>query len=302
MALQPAVGNDLERVYWFCAENRQGVTADELARAGWTDKEQLMLSLNLLLQQQRLVVKQLSGNKLLYQANDPQMVGLDEQHMHVLQLIEQAGNKGSWSKVLKKDSKLPQHVVDKITKNLLSRKLIKEVKRIDAKNKKVFMLWDVEPAQETFGGTWYHQGEFAASWVESLRQQCLQFLESNPGKAVTLEEVHDHVMQQPNQSKPTADDIAQVMRTLELDEELYSVQTATGQMHYTLRNRGLDIFSGRLPSFITHSQSEHPLVVPCLACHLQTECQPGGRICPEKCEYIASWLRGPTEDAKMNDW
>mmetsp|Transcript_2152 Transcript_2152/g.4893 ORF Transcript_2152/g.4893 Transcript_2152/m.4893 type:complete len:303 (+) Transcript_2152:268-1176(+) len=302
MAVQ-ALNNDAEVLFRFCAENAQGVTDDELAAAGWTDKTQLLQLANQLLGQQRLSLLQLASGRLLYKATDPRLVGLDHQHMLVYQLIEKAGNKGTWSRVLKDESKLQQHLVTKITKDLMGRRLIKEVKSITAKNKKVFMLWDTEPAQEVSGGTWYHEGEFAAAWVESLRQQCQQFMESNNGKAVTLQDVHAHLLQKPGPSVPTEEDTAQVMRTLALDEDVYSVQTATGQMVYTQRNRAFDIFAGRIPNLF--AQSELPgLVVPCLSCPVQAECHSGGRICPEKCEYLAAWVRGSGGQAQgqTNDW
>mmetsp|Transcript_21853 Transcript_21853/g.62042 ORF Transcript_21853/g.62042 Transcript_21853/m.62042 type:complete len:312 (+) Transcript_21853:106-1041(+) len=306
------VSSDVETFLRFCLQNPQGVTEEELQRGGWTDKTQLLAIVNTLLGQQRLTLKKLAPGKLLYQATDPKFVGLDPQQMLVYQLIEKAGDKGTWSRILKDDSKLPQHVVTKITKDLMSRRLIKEVKSIHAKNKKVFMLWDTEASSEISGGTWYREGEFAAAWVDSLRQQCQQFLADNNGKVVTLQDVHNHVIMKPQQSVPSEDDIATVMRTLELDEDIYAINTGGGQRLYTQRNRGkdgqpFDIFAGRIPSIpstVSGAADELPgLVVPCLSCHLQGECQPGGRVSPERCEYVAAWARGSAAaDVRMNDW
>merc|ERR550532_2661785 len=153
------------------------------------------------------------------------------------------------------------------------------------------MLYDVEPAQEVSGGSWYHDGEFAASWVEQLRQRCQQFMEANNGKAVTLQDVHGHVSMSPGVSVPSEQDIEHIMRTLDLDEMVYSLRSRGASGH------SFDIFAGRLPRHLLETQVDQPgLVVPCLSCHLQNECQSGARICPEKCEYMTQWLRGTTND------
>jgi len=309
---------DANALLRFCAETPQGLTTDELAAAGWTDQTQLLSMANQLLANGRLTITQVGPGKLLFKAGDHRLVGLDPAHMAVYQLIEKTSDKGANNRLLKDSSRLQQHTITKITKELMQRRIIKEVKSIQNKNRKVFMLYDVEPAQEVSGGSWYHDGEFAASWVEQLRQRCQQYLEEHNGRAVTLQDVHGHVSMSPGVSVPSEQDIEHIMRTLELDEFVYSVQAATGQMIYTLRSRGVsghsfDIFAGRLPSHLRETQVDQPgLVVPCLSCHLQNECQSGGRICPEKCNYFTEWLKGTASDmagrvsgagdVRMNDW
>jgi len=308
---------DANALYRFCAENPQGLTSDELAAAGWTDQTQLLTMANQLLANGRLTINQLGQGKLLFKAGDHRLVGLDPAHMAVFQLVEKAGDKGTNNRLLKDASRLQQHTITKITKELMQRRIIKEVKSIQNKNRKVFMLYDVEPALEVSGGSWYHDGEFAASWVEQLRQRCQQYLEANNGKAVTLQDVHSHVSMSPGVSVPSEQDIEHIMRTLELDEFVYAVQ-ASGQMIYTVRKSGtsghsFDIFAGRLPSHLLETQVDQPgLVVPCLSCHLQNECQIGARVCPEKCNYLTEWLKGTKSDmagrslgagdVRMNDW
>ena len=46
------------------------------------------------------------------------------------------------------------------------KQLIKEVKTVQNRTRKVFMLFDVEPAAEVSGGTWYHEGLFFL-WMPS---------------------------------------------------------------------------------------------------------------------------------------
>jgi len=295
----------VEQLYKFIADHPQGVVKEELEAAGWTDQALVVNTANPLLAQGRVEIVNLGNQRFLYRATDTQTVlkfrGLDVQHRAVYQIISDAGNKGCWNRTLKDKSNLQQHTITKVTKELLRRSLIKEVKSVQQRGRKVFMVWEVEPAPEVSGGTWYHDGEFASDWIESLRERCQLYLENNSGRAVTLEDIYSFVLLQPagGPSVPTQDDVAAIMRTLELDEEIYSVQTSTGQMVYTLRNRSssgqpFNIFASRIPNFITQSASQLDppgLVVPCLSCPLVDQCRVGGRICPERCEYISHWLK-----------
>jgi len=315
------VNPDVEAFYRFCAERPQGVTTEDLQAAGWVDQGQVMSAAQELLNQGRLSLTQVGQGQLMYSAVDPQTAakfrGLEREHMLVYQQIEKAGDKGAWSKFIKDQTNLQQHTITKVTKELIRRQLIKEVKSVQHRGRKVFMLWDIEPDKAVSGGTWYQDGEFAASWIESLRDRCLQFLENNNGRVVSLQDVHAFIQQQPGPSTPTQEDVAAIMRTLQLDEVVYSMQSSNGQMVYAQRQRGangeaFDLFAGRAPKFVTQAQDEVGLVVPCLLCPLSGECHVGGRISPEKCDYIGNWLKGTQAepaasnardlDARMNDW
>lgn len=99
------------------------------------------------------------------------------------------------------------------------------------------MLSEIEPDKSVSGGTWYHDGEFAAAWISSLREMARSYLENNMSKVTTLQELHTYIQQQPGPSAPTEEDVQAIMRTLELDEIVYSVQSETGQMIYVPRQR-----------------------------------------------------------------
>merc|ERR1711972_974354 len=161
---------------------------------------------------------------------------------------------GAWSKSIKDQTNLQQHTITKVTKELMRRQLIKEVKSVQHRGRKVFMKWDIEPDKTVSGGTWYQDGEFAASWIESLRERCSQFLENNNGRVVSLQDVHAFIQQQPCPSTPTQEDVAAIMRTLQLDEVIYSMESPAGTM-YACRNRGsngepFDLFAARMPRYM----------------------------------------------------
>ncbi|CAE8695740.1 unnamed protein product, partial [Polarella glacialis] len=211
-----AVDPNVESFYRFCLERLStGVTDADLAGAGWTDSSQILRIANTLLGQGRLNLQQLPNGRLIYKAVEPQLAakfsGLDAHARMVYQFIEKTGDKGAWSKSLKDQTNLQQHTITKATKDLMKKQLIKEVKSVQKGNRKVFMLIDLEPAREVSGGTWYQDGEFNTQWVESLREQCQEFLDSNNGRAVSLPDIHRFVMQQPGPQVPTEDDISSIM-------------------------------------------------------------------------------------------
>jgi len=297
---------DLESFYNFCLERPQGATVEELNAAGWKDNGQIMACANPLLAHGRLELIQLGGKRLLYKAVDPQTVqkfrGLDKHHLLVYQLIEKAGNQGAWSRSLKDRSNLQTHTITRVTQELLKRNLIKEVKSVQNRTRKVFMLIDVEPAKEVSGGTWYQDGVFAEGWVNGLREQCREHMSQNSDRLVTLDDLYDKISSQPiagATKSATKENVEAIMRTLELEEEVHVVEDRSvtgGEKAYCMIQRGInsgpfDIFAARLPSFITNEEPQRAqLSIPCLSCPLQDACCPGGRICPERCEYLAAWL------------
>mmetsp|Transcript_29854 Transcript_29854/g.55936 ORF Transcript_29854/g.55936 Transcript_29854/m.55936 type:complete len:314 (+) Transcript_29854:42-983(+) len=306
---------NVEDFYQFIAERPAGVTFEDLARAGWPDKTQATQLANTLLTQSRLDIIS-AGDKVLLKAVAPQLAAklsrLEDTTRSVYQQIEKAGDRGAWSKSLKDQTKLQQHTITKAIKELIKLQLIKEVKSVQNRSRKVFMLIDLEPSLEVSGGTWYKDGEFNYSWVETLREYCLTLMDKNYGRPVSQADLHRFVMQHPGPQVPTEEDILCIMKTLELDEEVSSIVSAEGQRIFMRRRKGafgqpLDIFAARLPNFLQPAEGDGDghLVVPCLCCPLRNECKAGGRICPEKCEYLTRWLQPPedpmNQDVSM-DW
>ena len=76
--------------------------------------------------------------------------GLSTEDMLVYQIIQHAGNAGMWTKELKQRSNLPVPQITKIFKTLEARKLISGEARGE-QNRKVYMLYDLEPSREITG-------------------------------------------------------------------------------------------------------------------------------------------------------
>ncbi|KAH0514629.1 Protein transport protein Sec23B [Microtus ochrogaster] len=125
------------------------------------------------------------------------MKGSDNQEKLVYQIIEDAGNKGIWSRDIRYKSNLPLTEINKILKNLESKKLIKAVKSVAASKKKVYMLYNLQPDRSVTGGAWYSDQDFESEFVEVLNQQCFKFLQT---KAETARESKQNPMIQRNSS------------------------------------------------------------------------------------------------------
>lgn len=122
------------------------------------------------------------SNKLFYKLVSAEKVeklrGLSPSEVVIYQHIEKSGNIGIWIKDLRRKSALGALEIPKILKELLKRKLIKCEKSIQATNKKVYMLYDIEPAREVSGGAWYDKttGEFDTEYMKALEEAMLMFL------------------------------------------------------------------------------------------------------------------------------
>lgn len=312
MALALA-GPNADDLYHYLFAHPNGASAQELEMAGW-ERGMLLKQIQALLNARRLKCIQVESGGLtdwVYQAVDERVAAkyanLDKEHILVLNTIEDRGNQGAWTRYLQDQAKLPAHTIAKITKELVRQGLIKELKQPQTgnrMNRKVFMMKGIEPAVDVTGGEWYQDGVWMGEWIERLRDLCKKFLEYNQGKAVLLRDIHEYVLQH-EPRRATEANVKQIMRTLELDEEVYSAGAEGGAMLYTERNQAFDLFGSRRPIGAQHVGNQGRkrkidgeggdgapvLQVPCLACHLRDQCRVGGRICPEKCEYMSAWLK-----------
>jgi DNA-directed RNA polymerase III subunit RPC6 len=76
---------------------------------------------------------------------------LSAEDMSALQAIERAGTNGIWVRTLKLQTRMQQTQITKVLKRLESRKLVKTVKSVVHKARKMYMLYDLEPAKHLTG-------------------------------------------------------------------------------------------------------------------------------------------------------
>ena len=115
-------------------------------------------AINALLSERKIEIFK-RGDSLVYarvrEERAAKFKGLSTEDMLVYQIIQHAGNAGMWTKELKQRSNLPVPQITKIFKTLEARKLIKAVKHVTQQNRKVYMLYELEPSLEITGGAWY---------------------------------------------------------------------------------------------------------------------------------------------------
>nr|KAG5714484.1 hypothetical protein BaRGS_006930 [Batillaria attramentaria] len=152
---------------------------------------------------------------------DPNQVkGADAQEKLVYQIIKEANNKGIWIRDIRFKSNLTLTQLNKILKNLESKKLIKAVKSVAASRKKVYMLYNLEPDTSVTGGAWYTDQDFESEFVEVLNQQCFKFLEQ---RAVAAREQHSDPVSQQHGSLATAQEVLNFITQLGISKVQLSV-------------------------------------------------------------------------------
>ncbi|XP_070103187.1 DNA-directed RNA polymerase III subunit RPC6 isoform X7 [Equus przewalskii] len=191
----------MTRIIELCHQFPHGITDQVIQNEmPHIEAQQRAVAINRLLSMGQLDLLR-SNTGLLYRIKDSQnagkMKGSDNQEKLVYQIIEDAGNKGIWSRDIRYKSNLPLTEINKILKNLESKKLIKAVKSVAASKKKVYMLYNLQPDRSVTGGAWYSDQDFESEFVEVLNQQCFKFLQS---KAETARESKQNPMIQRNSS------------------------------------------------------------------------------------------------------
>ena len=167
--------------------------------------------------------------------------GLDVTARMVYQIIDKAGDRGIWTKDIRMQSNIQQQALNKIFKSLESRRLIKPVKSVNAKAKKLYMVYDLTPSKELTGGVWYSDLEFDYDFIAELRTflvQCVRRL--NGGRGVTLREIRDKMLQA-NVSRVdlSLNEIAQLLQTLIYDYivEESGLENEAGEILYVSAKR-----------------------------------------------------------------
>lgn len=114
-----------------------------------------------------------------------------------------------WTHDITKQSGLQSHVIQRAVKNLSDqKKLIKPLKSIHQKNRKIYILANLEPAKEVklrslfdssnvalflqvVGGTFYDNGEFDVGFVVRLRDQIIHVLKN--GSQASIAEIESYI-------------------------------------------------------------------------------------------------------------
>ena len=101
--------------------------------------------------------------------------GLTEDERGVYNLVEREGNRGIWFRDLKRRTPIEHTRLAKLLKTLMTRKLIKLENSVQGKNRKVYMLFELEPAREVTGGAFHSGHELDLEFVSQVAFVARQF-------------------------------------------------------------------------------------------------------------------------------
>ncbi|KAL7730328.1 hypothetical protein ACLKA6_016574 [Drosophila palustris] len=274
-----------------------GATNDDLSKAlSDMPAASRVEGLNILLQQGSIEVLK-KGEKLIYRAKDPQKKSAlpkdaDNEEKIVYSIVEEGGNKGIWIRDIRIKSNLNMTQLNKILKNLETKKLIKAVKSVNASKKKVYMLYNLEADRSVTGGAWYQDQDFEAEFVDVLNQQCLRFLQMKREGAekkrdgplafkqmscCTVKDVHKFISDLGiSKVNLDEDDLETILKTVVYDGNAERILQSDGTYVYRAVNLPLPA-----PGLVQ---------MPCGICPVIKNCSNCGDVTAINCQYMNDWL------------
>lgn len=295
---------DLEaKIVELCRDNPKGIpdTAVQQGLPGIPPRQRVTAINRLLSTGQIELLK--SGSTLLYKYKDSQAAsktkGFESEEKLIYQIIEGSGNKGIWIRDIRFKCNLQMTQVNKILKNLESKKLIKAVNSVAAGKKKVYMLYNLDPDSSVTGGAWYSDQDFESEFVDVLNQQCYKFLQQ---KAQKVEDMKIDPLAKQNASFASSNEVLQYISQLGISKVALStkdIETILNtlvfdghvEMTIVLDNTGGGVSQKKLFKSVKSMLPVTGLMkVPCGVCPVVHDCHDGGEISPSKCIYMKEWL------------
>ncbi|XP_029659439.1 probable DNA-directed RNA polymerase III subunit RPC6 [Formica exsecta] len=231
---------------------------------------------------------------LSYRLKDPTKIakGADNEEKIVYRIIEEAGNKGIWTRDIRFKSNLMHTQLKKILKSLETKKFIKVVKSVAASKKKVYMLYNLEPDESVTGGAWYQDQDFETEFVDVLNQQCYRFLEQKREKTKNS---NIGPIAARNLTFASSKDVWKFISDLGISKVKLSVTNMEmilntlvydGKVERILAGDGSNLYRAIQP-LVT---SPGLIRTPCGMCPVRKQCFDDGPVTSIKCQYIREWL------------
>lgn len=264
-----------ERLLALLAASSSGVTDSALKHAFGAEYEMMVPVLNELLGQNRIqLFTQSSGEMLFRLINEDKaakMSGLTHEQVLVYQEIEKAGSSAIWSGDIRKKLNMQTQSIDKTLKLLLNRGLIKLTRDVNRKNRKIYILTELEPAKEISGGPWYTDHEFDHEFVQVLGATIVKYVKETG--SLSANAIHDKVRRSGITNVAISpEEFGLLLQTLVFDGRL---ELMGGELYRVAK-------PVTVPDYLT--------ATPCGLCPVASQCREDGVISPSSCEYMAAWL------------
>jgi DNA-directed RNA polymerase III subunit RPC6 len=282
----PNVKEIAEQIVRVCSapENRKGCAQDDLESAlGNTAKDVILQALNLLIKQNKLVPCPGHDGKMLFRLKTAEEVakfqGLVAEDMLVYQEVERAGTSGISTKDLSTRANLQPPQLTKVLKTLETRKLVRPVKSMN-KNKKMYLLYDLEASREITGGTFYSGQEFDHELIIRLQEAALAIIIRED--SASAQKVHEFIEQSGlvHGKQLEMSDITSVLDTLVYDGRIEKARDPFARSGDPVTYRIAHSVS-TIESLVRHFTSV-PSGCECLACTTRLP----GELCPT----LSTWL------------
>ncbi|EEF50894.1 DNA-directed RNA polymerase III subunit RPC6 [Ricinus communis] len=214
---------------------------------------------------------------------------LTEHECTLYNVIWSKQDMGIWTRDMKRETNLPDNVVNKSLKVLQAKNLIKEVVNIQNKGRKHYMATEFEPSKEITGGAWYVEGNLDTEFIKLLKEVCTkQVLKL---KVATLEGITDSIKRSGIfNTELTKQQIEEIVKALVLDNALIEVKSngmlefsfiPIGKVCYKCVGKGSTAGEPRIGAMAS---------IPCGVCPRISQCTPDGIISPQTCVYYSKWL------------
>jgi DNA-directed RNA polymerase III subunit RPC6 len=275
-----------EQIVRVCSapENRKGCAQDDLESAiGNIAKDVILQALNLLIKQNRLVPCPGQDGKMLFRLKTAEEVakfqGLVAEDMLIYQEVERAGASGISAKDLSHSTHMQPPQLTKVLKTLETRRLIRPVKSM-SKNKKVYLLYDLEASREITGGTFYSSQEFDHELIIRLQETAIAIITREDN--ASAQKVHEFIEQSGliRGKQLEMSDIASVLDTLVYDGRIEKTRDPFARSGDQVMYRVANSIS-TIESLVRHFTSV-PSGCECLACTTRLP----GELCPT----LSAWL------------
>ena len=204
---------------------------------------------------------------------------LSPSELVIYHMIAKEGNRGLWIRDIRRRSALSAVEVGKALKSLLGRRLVKAERSVEGKNKRVYMLFELEPAKEVRGNSWYGGGEFDADFIAALREMSVKCVRERRPAAASAQQVSDYLRQSGVfEVECSLDEVEMVLDSLVYDGFLADDGAGKGRRQYRLQRGGV--------------YECEVVAVPCIVCPVRSQCseESGSTISPYTCEYYTQWL------------
>jgi DNA-directed RNA polymerase III subunit RPC6 len=312
------------RILELCRRYPQALAQDVLVTelSPHHSNADIVMGINALIQRGRLQLIRSSDDKIVYREVSEDVAakfrGLSPEDMLIYQLIEASGNQGIWTKHLKTKSNLQQTQINKILKNLENRKLVKQVKSVEAKTRKVYMLFDLEPSRDLTGGPWYSEQDFDSAFVDELLSHIYKYIVAK--NFVTLQQIAEFIKASGITAVELRDhDVQSLINALLWDGRITEVQdlrapssasaasftgssssssSSSSSASSVSRKRDAHGQPAGMPqSAVAYKAAGYLLEAdsfteaPCASCPVFNVCSPNSEVNPQDCAYYQTWLK-----------